>query len=79
MTISSPTAGVENTQSVRVGLYLSDTAPVDETIIVANRSVAASPVEPLFAVTVEDDVQLRNAYSNEVVRTFADSWQNPGR
>ena len=37
------------------------------------------PGGTLFAVTVEDDVQLRNAYSNEVVRTFADVVAEPGQ
>jgi len=79
VTITSPTADVENTESVRVGLYLSDTAPVDEAIPLLVRSAAASPVEPLYAVALDDSVQLRNAYSNAVVRTYDDVVAQPGQ
>ncbi len=79
VTISSSNPGVENTETVRVGLYLSSAAPVDEMVLLGNRSVAASPVEPLFAVSTGTDIQLRNVYTNAIVRTLANVVDESGQ
>ena len=60
VSITSADPFVENQQQVRVGLYLSNDAPVSVAPAMAARSAAASPVEPLFAVSVGADVNLQD-------------------
>jgi len=73
VTISSSDPRVENQQSVRVGLYLSDTAPA--TLPMPNvlaSSGAANPVEPLFALLIQGDVHIYNAYTGAELRVLPD-------
>lgn len=83
VTISSSDPRVENTQAVRVGLYLSDTAPVTAPMpnTVAS-SGAANPVEPLFALLIQGDVHIYNAYTSAELRVLpglATLVNNPSR
>jgi hypothetical protein len=79
VTITSPDAFVENQQSVRVGLYLSNDVPASAAPMMAARSGAASPVEPLFAVGVGGSVNLYDVYSTALVRSFPTVVAEPGQ
>jgi BACON domain-containing protein len=63
---------VENTQSVRVGLYISATAPAVVSFTRVSNYLAASPVEPLVAVSggPGTDVHLYNVYNGTLERTL---------
>jgi hypothetical protein len=69
--VTSPDTSVENQQTIRVGLYVSSTAPTDVSHSVAEQFVAASPVEPIVFVSDRGtDVTGYNVYTGAVVRAF---------
>jgi hypothetical protein len=72
VSVSSPDAMVENTQSIRVGLYISATAPVATSFPLVSSHLAASPVEPLVAISGGGgtDVRIYNVYTGALVRTL---------
>lgn len=87
--VASPDNRVENTQEIRVGLYVASAAPV-ATLVEANAAfLAASPVEPLVAVNdgVGGNVELRHFHTGELVRNLpgvvaragAMTWSGDGR
>lgn len=80
VTVSSPDAVVENTQTVRVGFWVSALTPVTVVEARASEFVAASPVEPLFAVSGggSADVHLYDIYSGALMRTFSNVAAQPG-
>jgi BACON domain-containing protein/all-beta uncharacterized protein len=73
VSVSSSDPLVANSQSIRVSLYKSGIAPVTTHIDRVATHVAASPVEPLVAITggPGTDVMLHNVYSGALVRTLA--------
>jgi len=72
VTIRSPDATVENRQSVRVGLYVSNTAAVTTALAIDGKYIAASPVEPLVGISPSGtDVSLYNVYTGALVRTLS--------
>lgn len=72
VTISSSDASVENQPSIRVGFYVSNTAPVTGAVTVAANRLAASPVEPIIAVgTGGTDIGIYHAYSQVLLRTLS--------
>jgi len=50
VTVSSADPSIENTQTIRVGLYLASAAPGNLSVPVAANVIAASPVDPIVAV-----------------------------
>ncbi|HKE97248.1 MAG TPA: hypothetical protein VKB34_23255, partial [Povalibacter sp.] len=71
--ITPDTAGIVNTQSVRVGLYISDTAPppsVDIPVVNAEFT-ASSPVAPEFYTIEAGNIRVYSAYSGALLRTLA--------
>jgi hypothetical protein len=71
VTVSSSDTSVENTQTIRVGLYVSSTAPTTLSQSVAAGFVTASPVEPIaFVSDAGADVTAYNVYTGAVDRTF---------
>lgn len=72
VTVTSPDTSVENRQTIRVGLYMSSTAPTDVSQSVAEQFIAASPVEPIVFVSDRGtDVTGYNVYTGAVDRTFS--------
>lgn len=71
VTVSSSDTSVENTQTIRVGLYVSSTAPTTLSQSVAVGFVTTSPVEPIvFVSNAGADVTAYNVYTGAVDRTF---------
>ena len=71
-TIKSADPTVENQQSIRVGLYLSNTVPVATPVAVAATYLAASPVEPIVAINSGGTgVSIYSVYSGALLRTLA--------
>lgn len=89
VTVASPDAGIENEQSIRVGLHLASSAPVTTAIAADTAFLAASPVEPLVATNdgLGGSVELRNFHTGELVRTLSSvvaraggmTWSGDGR
>jgi hypothetical protein len=50
VTITSPDATVENQQTIRVGLFLSNTVPVSTGVVIVANNLPTSPVEPIVAI-----------------------------
>jgi hypothetical protein len=73
VTISSPDATVENQQTIRVGLFLSNTAPVVGGISIAANTLAASPVEPVVALGMSSSVGIYNVNSGALLATFSNA------
>lgn len=73
VSVASSDPLVVNSQSIRVGLYKSSVAPVTTNITRVATHLAASPVEPLVAISggPGTDVLLHNVYSGALVRTLA--------
>jgi len=72
VTVTSSDASVLNTQTVRVGLYIGSTDPVDASIAAAIPNVAANPVEPyLYTNQGDADITVYDVYSGALLRTFA--------
>ncbi|MFZ0551978.1 MAG: hypothetical protein WAM21_14350 [Steroidobacteraceae bacterium] len=71
VTVTSPDTSVENQQTIRVGLYVSSTAPTNLSQSVADSFVATSPVEPIaFVSDGGTDVTGYNVYTGAIDRTF---------
>ena len=71
VTVSSSDTSVENTQTIRVGLYVSSTAPTTLSQSAGVGFVTASPVEPIaFVSNAGPDVTAYNFYTGAVDRTF---------
>ena len=72
VTIKSANPAVTNQVTIRVGLYVSNTAAVSVVLPIAVHNMAASPVEPLLAVaSAGTDVTLYNMYTGVLVRTLS--------
>ncbi len=72
VTITSPDASVENQQEIRVGLHVTSQMPIQATQSVAARHLAASPTEPLVAVSDgSPTLRFYNILSGALVRTLA--------
>jgi hypothetical protein len=72
VTISSPDASVENQQSIRVGLYVSNTAPANGPVTLAANALATSPVEPIVAISTGGaDIGIYDVNSRALLRTLA--------
>ncbi|MGH8181884.1 MAG: BACON domain-containing protein, partial [Steroidobacteraceae bacterium] len=72
VTVSSSDTSVENTETIRVGIYVSSAAPTDLSQSVAEQTLAASPVEPIvFVANAAMDVTGYNVYTGAIDRTFA--------
>ena len=79
VTITSPDARVENTETIRVGLHVNSTAPSDLSSAITAQFIAASPVEPL--VFINDGgpiVNAYNVYTGALARTFTGVVANAG-
>lgn len=74
VTVSSPDPTVEGVDTIRVGLYVTVTAPAAVHQPATASLVAASPVEPVvfLAEYATTTVTARNVFTGEVVRTFPD-------
>jgi hypothetical protein len=71
VTITSSDATVENSQTIRVGLLVSNTAPTADTAVILANAVAASPVEQIVAVgTAGTDVGIYDVNSGTLLRTL---------
>jgi hypothetical protein len=71
VTVSSSDATVENQETIRVGLYVSSTAPAIVSQAVAAQYLVASPVEPLvFLNNGGTDVNAYNVYTGAPARTL---------
>jgi hypothetical protein len=72
VTVTSSDATVENREAIRVGLYVSSTAPATISQSVSAQFLAASPVEPLvFLNHAGTDVTAYNVYTGALARTLA--------
>lgn len=72
VTVRSSDTSVENTETIRVGLYVASAAPVDLSLSVPTLTLAASPVEPIvFVANGGTDVTGYNVYTGVADRTFA--------
>lgn len=89
VTVTSADARVENEQTIRVGLYVSDIAAAPVVVDALTVFLAASPVEPLVATSdgTSGSVALRNVYTGALVRTLSGAvvaaggmtWSGDGR
>jgi hypothetical protein len=71
VTVTSSDSSVENQQTIRVGVYVSSTAPTSISQTVDEQYVAISPVEPIAFVSNEGtDVTGYNVYTGAIDRTF---------
>lgn len=71
VTVTSPDATVENSQTVRVGLHVTATPAVDVSAVYSGEFMAASPVDPWVAVSNGGTaVSLYNVYTGALVRTL---------
>jgi hypothetical protein len=71
VTVKSSDTTVENQETIRVGLYVSTTAPSAVSQSVPEQFVATSPVEPIaFVNNGGTDVEGYNVYTGAVDRTF---------
>ncbi len=79
VTVRSSDPLVENIQTVRVGLYVSNNPPLIMNVARVSSHLAASPVEPLIAVAGGPgvDVHLYNVYSGALVRTLTNVAAQP--
>jgi hypothetical protein len=69
--VSSVDATIENNQTIRVGLFVSNAAPAPTSVAIAAEYLAASPVEPIVAVnTGGTSVGLYDVYSGTLLRTL---------
>jgi hypothetical protein len=72
VTITSSDTSVENSQTIRVGLYVSNTAAVSTGLSLSANSLAASPVEPIVAVgTYGTSVGIYDVNSGALLRTLS--------
>jgi hypothetical protein len=72
VTVTSSDTSVENTETIRVGLYVGSAAPTDLSLSVGALALAASPVEPIvFVANGGTDVTGYNVYTGAADRTFA--------
>jgi Viral BACON domain len=72
VTIKSSDPAVENQQSIRVGFFGSNTAPVAGSIAIAANRLATSPVEPLVAIGANGpNIAIYNVYTQSLVRTLS--------
>ena len=70
--VTSSDSAVENSDSIRVGLYLSDSAPVDTLMDISASELATSPVEPLlFTHSGGRSVSVYNAYTGALIRSLS--------
>jgi hypothetical protein len=89
VTVVSPDARVENTQTIRVGLRLASTAPATTVVEADTTFLAANPVEPLVAATdgITGAVRLYDVHTGALVRSWpavvgragAMTWSGDGR
>jgi hypothetical protein len=72
VTVQSSDPTVENSQTVRVGLYVSPNAAITTTFAAVASHLAASPVEPIVAITggPGTDVRIYNVYNGVLLRTL---------
>ncbi len=80
VTVASGDARVENTQTIRVGLYVTAAAPSAVLVDSGSAYLAASPVEPLVATSdfASGTVALRNVYTGATVRTLSGAVSQAG-
>ena len=72
VTITSTDSAVENQQAIRVGLFVSNTAPVDADLSTGANALATSPVEPIIAVGSNGaNVGIYDVNSGALLRTLA--------
>ena len=72
VTITSSDSTVENQQKIRVGLFVSNTAPVDADFGSLANALATSPVEPIVAIGSNGtSVGLYDVNSGALVRTIS--------
>jgi hypothetical protein len=80
VTVSSSDTSAENTETIRVGLYVGSAAPTDLSLSVAALTLAASPVEPIaFVANGGTDVTGYNVYIGAADRTFVGVARCPAR
>jgi hypothetical protein len=79
VTITSSDSTVENQQSIRVGLFVSNTAPVDADLSTGANALATSPVEPIIAVgSGSTSVGIYDVNSGALLRTLASAAATTG-
>lgn len=72
VTITSTDTTVENSQTIRVGLIVSNTVPVATTVSLTPNMLAASPVEPIVAIgTGGTSVGIYDVNSGVLLRTLS--------
>jgi hypothetical protein len=71
VTITSSDSTVENQQKIRVGLFVSNTVPVDANLGSGANALATSPVEPIIAVgSGSTSVGIYDVNSGALLRTL---------
>jgi hypothetical protein len=72
VTVTSSDPTVENQQTIRVGLFLSTTAPSPTALSIAATNLATSPVEPIVALSDGGtSIGIYNVYSGSLLRTLS--------
>ena len=70
VTITSSDASVENTEKVRVGLWVGSADPAATTSIgITTANVAADPIRPYAYAAVGGDIKVYNVYTGSLVAT----------
>ncbi len=71
VTITSSDTSVENTEKIRVGLWVGSADPTATTpISVTTANIAADPVRPYAYAAVIQDIQVYNIYTGSLVTTI---------
>jgi hypothetical protein len=72
VTIISSDTSVENTEHVRVGLWVGSTDPAAQTpVSVTTANVAADPIRPYAYAAVGSDIRVYNVYTGSLVNTIS--------
>jgi hypothetical protein len=72
VTITSSDTSVENTEHVRVGLWVGSMDPAAQTpVSVTTANVAADPIRPYAYAAVGSDIRVYNVYTGSLVNTIS--------
>jgi hypothetical protein len=72
VTITSSDTSVENTEHVRVGLWVGSTDPAAQTSVsVTTANVAADPIRPYAYAAAGSDIRVYNVYTGSLVKTIS--------
>jgi hypothetical protein len=71
VTITSSDTSVENTEKIRVGLWVGAADPTPTAISLTTANVAADPIRPYAYAAVGADIQVYNVFTGSLLKTIA--------